>query len=147
MKYVAMLLLFCAPTVHAADLMFLGGQTVLRSTTDAFEVTLTEPYKKGYSFQEAVSYVGQSKYDDWYPQPSKVSAIGRVVKTWHGIFAGLGLSYASRTDLFNGSALNFNEAVGVTIANHLVVQFEHTSNAGIVKPNVGRNLLLVGYRF
>lgn len=150
MKYLAMLFLICTPAVHAADLMFLGGRAVLRSPAITFEATLTEPYKDNYSIQEALTYIGTSKWEDGVtPEPAKLQAAIRGIKTWRtGLFLGFGAAVANRVDNFNGSCLNFNEIGGVNLFNnHLVVQFEHTSNAGLKFPNIGRNLLLVGVKF
>jgi hypothetical protein len=147
MKYLAMLLLLCAPAVHAADLLFTGGRAVLKGGAIAFEATLTQPYRNGYSFQEGLTYIGTSTIFDT-PQPSKFQAVGRIVKTWNNnVFIGLGGALANRTDRYNGSCLNFNELIGITIADHVVIEFEHTSNAGLKSPNEGRNLLLVGVKF
>lgn len=149
MKYVMMLLLLCAPSVHAADLMFLGGSAVINGPTIAVEATLTQPYRSSYSIQEAVTYIGASTWEDGFTrEPSKFVVAGRVVKTWNNkMFFGVGASFATRIDEYNGSRLNFNEVAGITLFNRLVIELEHNSNAGMKKPNRGRNLVLIGYKF
>lgn len=146
MKYLITLLLFCASTVNAADFLFAGGSAVHKGNTLAFEATWTKPYRNGYSIQEGLTYVGPSVAFN-VSQPSKFQVVGRIIKTWNPVFVGFGVAAANRTDRYNGSALNFNELVGVTIAKCIVLEFEHTSNAGLKDPNEGRNLVLVGYKF
>lgn len=60
---------------------------------------------------------------------------------------GLGFMYLDHSDEFNGSRLNFSLLARLRVTDHWLVSMRHFSNAGATKPNIGRNIISVGYSF
>lgn len=60
---------------------------------------------------------------------------------------GAGAAYLYNTDAINGSHLNFALLARYRITDRLMISWRHWSNAGIVQPNVGLNVVLVGWSF
>jgi hypothetical protein len=60
---------------------------------------------------------------------------------------GAGAAYLYNTDAINGSRLNFALLAQYRVTDRLTISWRHWSNAGIVLPNVGRDVVLVGWNF
>lgn len=60
---------------------------------------------------------------------------------------GLGVAGLIKTDGYNGSNANFSLMFGYRLTNRFGLIYRHYSNAGAVHPNLGRDILLIQYRF
>lgn len=60
---------------------------------------------------------------------------------------GAGAAYLYNTDAINGSNLNFALLARYQITDRLTISWRHWSNAGLAQPNVGRDVVFVGWRF
>jgi Lipid A 3-O-deacylase (PagL) len=82
-------------------------------------------------------------------QPTQAIAncllVGHVVRRW--VDFGVGPAYLQNTDFINGSHFNFALLARLRPTERLTVSWRHWSNAGSVKPNLGRDVLLVGWSF
>ncbi|MGH2612380.1 MAG: hypothetical protein ACRDFB_04960, partial [Rhabdochlamydiaceae bacterium] len=71
---------------------------------------------------------------------------GMIVGNWHNFFIGAGPSYMTSAFPYNGEGFNFALFGGFKI-DDVVIQYDHFSDAGITKRNLGRDLLMIGWRF
>lgn len=65
-------------------------------------------------------------------------------KNWE---MGLGAAYFQNTNRALGKNLTFSLSIGYRFADHWTVRIRHYSNAGSGAPNLGQDMLTVGYRY
>ena len=143
-------MLLIGSVCHADDLMVSGGAAYKRGSTHAESVTYQDEFRE-------VKYLGNLKYEVsllnignsevWSEdQPDKQTLVGRFVRGFRNdqIEIGLGLSYSTTSDRYNGSRLNFTEVFRFNFEKGYFLEVIHISNAGIVKPNLGRDTVMFG---
>lgn len=69
----------------------------------------------------------------------------RVVQ-WRALEAGLGAAYFQNTNRALGKNLTWSLSLGLRF-DHFSIKVRHFSNAGSGSPNLGQDLLAVGWRF
>ncbi len=60
---------------------------------------------------------------------------------------GIGPSWWSSTSRVHGSKFNFGLMIGCDISNKVFLRVRHWSNAGSATPNLGQDVLTIGWRF
>jgi len=71
-------------------------------------------------------------------------------KLWDGFKKfdlGIGVAYLQNVDFYNGSHLNFSLGLRYRFTDRLALEIGHFSNAGTQKPNLGRDMVLIQYKF
>ena len=70
----------------------------------------------------------------------------RMVKLWD-VDLGLGVAYFNSTNRALGSKFTASLSLEYNFNEHWDIKFRHFSNAGSAAPNMGQDMLLVGYTF
>ncbi len=70
----------------------------------------------------------------------------RIVKYKH-CEMGIGPAWFQNTSRVFGKQLNFGLMIGCNISEQAFVRIRHWSNAGSASPNLGQDLLTIGWRF
>lgn len=129
-------------------LQFEGGSTVGRGYAPAVGVSVVWPDAGPLDadFQCGIQLVGTSTFRD-NDQPNQAAVQCLVVDGYKRLDLGIGVVALQNTDDYNGSHVNFSLLAGYRFTDKFGVIYRHWSNAGTVKPNIGRDMLLLTYRF
>lgn len=143
------------PQCHAAEapldapyVQFSAGSAVVRGPTPVIDLTFTEPasvLRHAY-WQESLTVIGQSTFRG-QDVPNNFAVRGLFVDGFGKFDVGLGLSWMQNPAPYNGSPVNFNLQVAYRLAFGATLTYTHMSNAGSRLPNLGRDIVLVGWRF
>jgi hypothetical protein len=149
--FTAVLVLAIAMPCRAGDgavLAFEAGQSVIRGPATAIRLSITWP-GSGPAGTEYTCGMGLVTASDYRNQEQPIQAVldCQLVRNFGQIEFGAGPSYLKNVDSYNGSNLNFALVARWRITDRLSVQWRHWSNAGIVRPNAGRDIVSVGLSF
>jgi hypothetical protein len=143
---VVMLALFlsgAATQCRAAQVEFEGGAQILRNEAPAFVLSVVKPDFAGDAdLSCGLVLTG--------PRDTRTGIMGvrcEVVEGLGRLDVGIGAVYFNKTDELNGSQLNYSLLLRYNITDRWAVSVRHFSNAGTTKPNTGRDLVLISYRF
>lgn len=153
---VALLVLGLAlPKCHAAEVLdapyvqFSAGAAVIRGPAPVMDLTFTEPapqLRNAY-WQESLTVIGTSTFRG-NPVPNNFALRGLFVDGFGRFDVGLGLSWMQNPAPYNGSPVNFNLQLAYRfVVLPVTVTYTHMSNAGSREPNLGRDIVLLGWRF
>ena len=147
---------FLLPQCHAAEsapldapyVQLSGGYTVVRGPAPVLDLTFTEPapqLRHAY-WQESLTVIGTSTFNG-QAVPNNFAARALFVDGFGHLDIGLGLSWMQNPAPYNGSPVNFALQLAYRFGWGATLTYAHMSNAGSKLPNLGRDLLLVGWRF
>lgn len=137
-----------SPT-DAPYVQFGGGSTIVRGEAPVIDITYTypAPQLRGAFWQGSMDIIGSSTYNG-IGAPNNMVARGLFVDGLGHVDFGLGLSWMLNPTPYNGSNVNFNLQMDYRFVRlPVTVTYTHFSNAGMTVSNLGRDLLLIGYRF
>ena len=146
--FVLLLLGTFATQCRAEPIMqFEGGSTVVRGYTPAIGLTVIWPEAGPLDadFQCGIQLIGTSDYRSDNPNQAAVQCL--VVDGYKKLDLGIGIVALQNTDDYNGSHANFSLMAGYRFTDKIGVIYRHWSNAGSVDPNLGRDMVLLTYRF
>lgn len=140
----SLLILAFATQCRSADLSFELGSTVVRGPAPVIGFALTFPGAgpKDADYLCTVHLIGSAGANS-----NQAAYQCMLVDGFKKFDVGFGLAYLHHTDEYNGSCLNFGLMLGLRMTDHLVARYRHISNAGMQAPNLGRDYVLVSYRF
>lgn len=143
------------PQCHAAEapldapyVQLSGGAAVVRGYTPVLDLTFTEPapqLRHAY-WQESLTVIGESTFSG-KPVPNNFVVRGLFVDGFGHADIGLGLSWMQNPAPYNGSPVNFNLQLAYRFDCGATLTYTHLSNAGSRLPNLGRDIVLLGWRF
>lgn len=142
------------PKCHAAPLdapyvQLSGGAAVIRGPTEVLDLSFTEPAPqlRNAFWQESLTVIGTSTYNG-KPVPNNFALRGGFFDGFGRFDVGLGVSWMQNPFPYNGSPVNFNLSLDYRFKLlPVTLTYTHMSNAGSRLPNLGRDLVLVGWRF
>jgi hypothetical protein len=128
---------------------FSAGRAVMRGETTAMDISVTYPQAgpgdSSYSF--GVTFIGGSVHYG-RAQRQQFAWRGELIDGFGRFDVGLGIAYVQNDDIYNSCHANFTLSLGYRFRGlPVTVGVRHFSNGGTCSPNVGRDLLLVGWRF
>lgn len=148
------ILISFATTCRSEALSFEAGRAFIHGETPvmALAVKFTGPSHADAGFVE--SHLLDTDYEfglvlvgENGPNPNQIGAQAQIVDGFGKLDLGLGGVYLQNTDQWNGSHLNFSLMARYRFTDHWSLNYRHWSNAGTKAPNIGRDMLLVGWRF
>jgi hypothetical protein len=142
------------PQCHAGPLdapyvQLSGGSTVVRGQAPALDLTFTEPAPQlRHAFwQESLTVIGTSTYNG-KSVPNNFALRGLFVDGFGRFDVGIGVSWMQNYLPYNGSPFNANLQLDYRFELlPITVTYTHMSNAGSRLPNLGRDIVLIGWRF
>lgn len=142
------------PQCHAAPLdapyvQLSGGAALIRGPTPSMDLTFTEPASvlRNAYWQESLTVIGTSSFRG-ASVPNNFVVRGLFVDGFGRFDVGLGLAWMQNPAPYNGSPVNFNLQFAYRfIELPLTLTYTHLSNAGSQTPNLGRDIVLLGWRF
>lgn len=153
---VALLILAAAlAKCHAAEVLdapyvqFSGGATVIRGPTEVIDMTFTEPASvlRNAYWQQSLTVIGTSNFRG-QDVPNNFAARALFVDGFGRFDVGLGLSWMQNPGPYNGGNVNFNLQLAYRFRLlPVTVTYTHMSDAGSRLPNLGRDIVLLGWRF
>lgn len=125
-----------------------GGAAIVRGKAPVLDVTVTEPAPQlhGAYWQESLTVIGTSTYNG-QAVPNNFALRGLFVDGFGHFDVGLGLSWMQNPAPYNGSPVNFNLQLAYRLGLGATLTYTHMSNAGSRLPNLGRDIVLIGWRF
>lgn len=126
-----------------------AGYTVVRGQTPALDLTFTEPAPqlRNAFWQESLTVIGTSTYNG-QSVPNNFALRGLFIDGFGRFDVGLGVSWMQNYLPYNGSPFNANLQLDYRFEFlPITVTYTHMSNAGSRLPNLGRDIVLVGWRF
>ncbi len=137
-----------AAVLDAPYVQLSGGAAVVRGLAPAADLTFTEPASQlhGAFWSQSLTVVGPSEYHG-QPAPNNFIVRGLFNDGFGRFDVGLGVSWMQNPPPFNGSPVNFNLQLAYRFRCGLTATYSHISNAGSRLPNLGRDIILVGWRF
>lgn len=142
---VALFLLASATQCHGAELQFGAGRTVYRGPASVMELSVVQPnFIKDASLVAGVTLVGESTFYNYHVD-GQIAWHAQIVDGFGPFDIGIGGAYLKNTD-YNSAGMNFMLTVGYHL-KRVGISLNHWSNAGTSKPNIGRDYLLLTYRF
>ena len=91
------------------------------------------------------SWCGTS--EDHRHSPNEFGARAQLTASWWRFELAFGPILLDHEDYYNSSHLDLALSADGALTEHWRVRFEHWSNAGSSPHNVGRNIMLLDYRF
>jgi hypothetical protein len=155
MKKLTLLLLLC-PLAAQAEFQIEGGPTNLSYDWAGHAYILTERERKwdfslGWiSKQNALLTspdVLPRSVRTWYDIRQNMFISAQRVVHFHDFEVGVGPAYFNNISRVSGSHFMVGFMLGYNINYHLFVRFRHYSNAGTKPPNLGQDMITIGYRF
>lgn len=142
------------PQCHAAPLdapyvQLSGGAAVVRGSTPALDLTFTlpAPQLRNAFWQGSLTVIGTSTYNG-NAVPNNFALRGLFVDGFGRLDVGLGVSWMQNPGPYNGSPVNANLQLDYRFEFlPVTVTYTHMSNAGSRLPNLGRDVVLIGWRF
>lgn len=147
--FVLVLLGAFATQCRAESVMqFEGGSTVVRGYTPVIGLTIIWPEAGPLDadFQCGIQLVGTSTFRD-KDQSNQAAVQCLVVDGYKKLDLGIGVVALQNTDDYNGSHANFSLMAGYRFTDKFGIRYRHWSNAGSVDPNLGRDMVLLTYKF
>lgn len=134
--------------LDAPYVQFGVGTTFVRGPAPVLDLTFTEPASqlKGAYWQESLTIIGTSTFNG-QSVPNNFAARGLFVDGFGRFDVGLGLSWMQNPAPYNGSPVNFNLQLAYRLGFGATLTYTHLSNAGSRLPNLGRDILILGWRF
>lgn len=71
----------------------------------------------------------------------------RIVSITDNFSLGLGIAYWNATTRWNGTSFTASMSIEYSITDKWDVKWRHFSNAGSAAPNMGQDMLVIGYSF
>lgn len=143
---VALLVLFAVRARAEQTLAFEGGAAVLRGETPAVGLTVGCPRcgPVGTDYEFGFDLVGDSH--DYEDDPNVIQVRAQIVDGWRRAELGLGF-YWQNVETEYVCQFGFHLLARYRFTGRLAAQWRHSSSAGSCRPNYGRDLLVVSYRF
>lgn len=123
-----------------------GGQAMWRGTADAAAIDYTRPILPDFGWDIGEVYITPGQYEH---QQGRVNFISRgmLLASWNRFTIGAGPSYMTAPWPFNGQTYNFSLLGEVRFTPNLSIEYNHFSDAGMTRRNLGRDLLMFSWRF
>lgn len=145
------------PTCHGAELgptdapyvQFSGGITMIRGPAPVLDMAFTTPSSqlRNAYWQGSMTLIGSSS-NSGINAPNNVALRGLFVDGLGRFDFGIGPSWMLNPSPYNGSNFNFTLQAGYRFKKlPLTVTWVHMSNAGMTDHNLGRDMVLLGWRF
>ena len=144
----AFLLFFAVAQCHGAVLEFEAGSAIVRGPTPAIGMKVIVPGVISHVGDAAcgLAIIGQSTYH-YANQPNQIAVGCQVLANLSRLTLGIGVAKLQNDDAYNSGTMNFNLTAQVRLTRQLGIAYNHFSNAGSHMPNLGRDLLVLTWRF
>jgi Lipid A 3-O-deacylase (PagL) len=146
---------FMVPQCHAAEspldapyTQISGGSAIIRGQTAVLDLTLAEPTDvlRNAFVTGSLTVIGSSQYQGKYV-PNNFAFRGLFLDGFGRLDVGLGGSWMQNPYPYNGSPINFNLQLDYRFLLGATLTYTHMSNAGSRLPNLGRDIVMIGWRF
>jgi hypothetical protein len=128
---------------------FSAGSAVIRGQTPVLDFTVTQPTPilRGAYWQESLTLIGTSNPKGGQQAPNNFAIRGLFVDGFGHFDVGLGLAWVDNPQPYNGQHVNFNLQLAYRFVLGATLTYSHISDAGTKLPNLGRDIVLIGWRF
>jgi hypothetical protein len=136
-----------APGSPPAVFEMQGGSAVLRGPAFAAGVDVeTQPFISRFvGVRGGMSYVARSIYRG--SNPPQLGASLQLAAGWSRVEVAVGWIALQNSDAYDSGRMNFDLDIDVALVGHWRLRLQHWSNAASSRPNLGRNIALIDYRF
>ena len=133
---------------HGAELEFSAGSAVIRGPASAIGAKAIVPGVITEHGDAACGFmlIGASDYKG-EPQRTQALVHCQIISHIDRFNFGLGAGVLQHDDAYNGGKFNFSLMLEVRTWEQLYVTYQHFSNSASAEPNLGRDLVLLAWRF
>lgn len=145
--FVALMLLLFSVKSRGEDLYFDAGSAVVRGYTPTIGLNIVwhEAGPVNTDYEAGFNLIGQSDYKGEH-QPNQFVVHGMLVDGWKNAELGMGFAYFNNQTAYN-CQFTYSMLARYRFTQDIHIQWHHFSTSGSCKPNLGRDLLTIGYRF
>lgn len=150
----------------AAEVRFEAGSAVVRGETPTLGLTVSTPGPLDTSIEAGFNLVGSSTYPEGSctlvsgdsldrvracstgrSNPNQIFLHATLVDGFGPVDVGLGIATMQNEDAYNSGNIQFTLLLRWNITSRLSLGVRHFSNSGTSKPNTGRDLAVLAWRF
>lgn len=134
----------------AADMWFDAGATIVRGETPVLGLTLATPGPLDTRLEAGFNLIGSSTYPEktGRENPVQIAVHAAIVDGFGPVDVGIGIAVLQNEDAYNSGKVQFMPLLRWWLWNdRVLLTYRHFSNSGSVKPNTGRDFVMVGWRF
>lgn len=148
-RYVAIFVALCvlawATKCHAEGIGFSAGGTVIRGPAAAIQVEWQWPAweRRDGHFETGITLIGPSNHKG-VDQLNTFALDATYVDGFGPVDFGIGPAYLQNTDAYNHGGANFHLLLGYH-RGRFFIRYNHFSDAGTKSPNLGRDMVLMGW--
>jgi len=137
-----------ALAAQAADFRLNIGAATLRggTATVGARAVFPQAVSQRVSFEAGVQLLDSSRYRS-FAQPGQTMVTTQIVRDIDFIEVAFGVAYVSHDDIYNSGRFNFITSARFHLSERIDAEWIHVSNAGIEKPNRGRDMAVLAYKF
>lgn len=143
---IAIVVFFAMPARADQALYFEGGSAMLRGETPTLgfnvKCALCGPADTDYEY--GFELIGESSH--YRDNPNVIQLRAQIVDGWRNLELGLGFYYQSQPTEYV-CQFGFHLLARWRFTERIAVQWRHSSSSGSCKPNAGRDLLTLGWKF
>lgn len=147
---VVVLLLAGLATTCRADsyIQFGAGSTIARGETSALDLSVVYPdgLPGDADLQVGMTLIGESTLYG-IDMPPQIMWRAQIVEGFGRFDVGLGAAWVRNTDIYNCSGPSFVLSLGYRFKFPVTAFVQHFSNAGSCRPNKGRDMAFLAWRF
>lgn len=144
--FVAALLVLFSLKSEGSELTFEAGSAIVRGETPTVGINMAWPDAGpvGTDYELGFNLVGESEH--YRKNPNAITLRGMLWDGYKRVSLGLGFAYTNVEQEY-ACQVTFALGIRVRLFERVAVQARHFSSAGSCKPNAGRDLLTVSWRF
>jgi hypothetical protein len=145
--FVVLLLILFSVESRGSELRFEAGQAIFKGHTPTVGMNLkwreAGPVRTDY--EAGFHLIGSSDHPGKEGSPNSFTLYGQLVDGYRWFELGLGFAFTNVDNLYH-CRFTANMMAGLTW-ERLTLRWYHNSSAGSCRPNTGRDLLKLGWRF
>lgn len=147
--FLLLLLVVFATKCRAADIGFEAGRTVIHGEAPSIALSLSfgDQRNVGVDHQDFNYEFGLVLNDSNGLNPKNFGAQCLIVDRFRKFDLGFGIVYLQTVDQWNDSHTNLSLLARYKITDRWSVAWRHWSNSGVTPGNIGRDMVLVAFKF
>jgi hypothetical protein len=145
--FVALFMFLLSKEARSEEIYVDAGSTVVRGYTPTIGLNLAwkEQGPKNTDYELGFKLIGDSEFKG-EDQSNQFVVHGMLVDGWKNAEMGVGFAYFNVESDYN-CQFTFSMLARYRFTQRIHAQWHHFSTAGSCKPNYGRDLLTLGWRF
>lgn len=144
--FVVLLITLFSCESRASELRLEAGSAVLRGETPTLGFTVAYPQAGPVNtdYEFGFTLIGESSH--YTDNPNQIQLHANLYDSWKRVGLGFGFYWQNVQNEYT-CTFGFHLIARYHLSERATVQWRHSSTAGSCRPNAGRDLVTVGWRF